>query len=581
MGYFLIGTVWCIVWGVVVNKVIENKGYKENWFWWGFFFGVFALIVAITKQNVPLPNDLTISEQPAKTETTPEKRIDSTKFDKIDINSAIHITECNIRKDNETDGAILIDFFNLSNKTITAVLFSAVGENSFGDLVLVDGEESFEILSQDIYTGPGKHCHIKASLPNQNIRKVQLRVKKVCFSDGEIVLAQPNRWIETRQQAIDPRYADCVRQKNPKGAYHAIIEDNYWQCTCGFVNIGHTCLACGTGKFAASEFTAEKIEETYQRYLTAVEAEKKAKEEKAKELAEQEEKQRKQAEKSRKKVTLTAILSLAIIVFLILLPTVIIPNGKYNDAVKLMNDGKYDIAIQAFESLDGYRDSATQIKECKYLSAIEAQRNKDYEAAYTQFSELKQYADSSTKAVLCAVEAAESEMTQKQYDKAASWYEAAGKLSEANNAKYQYVLANKNNTDTLTFTYLSELKQISYEDASSIYDQLYEIHFEYVINDSKTDFTTQKTRFKFVSSYDGGAVFIHVKITGGYPGQKVYVAVDGSSHDFAYVECNSGWFTLADDMLLIWGAKSTDTTITITVNTTPKIIEECTITVYK
>ena len=285
--------------------------------------------------------------------------------------------------------------------------------------------------------------------------------------------------------------------------------------------------------------------------------------------------------KNRTKVILITILSLAIIIFFILLPTVIIPNGKYNDAIELMNDGKYDTAIQAFESLDGYRDSDTQIKECKYLSAVEDQKAKDYDAAYATFIELEKYSDSSSKAKSCAIEAAEYAMSKKQYDKAVTWYETAEESSEANNAKYQYVLAHKNNTDTTTFAYLSALKRISYKDASSIYDKLYEIHLEYVINDSRTDCTTHKTSFKYVSSYDGGAIFIHVKITGGYPGQEVYVNVDGWHYDSAFVKCNSGWFTLADDMLLIYGADSTDTTITITLNTTPRIVEECTITVYR
>lgn len=43
---------WGCVWGFVTNKVIKNKGYEENWFWWGFFFGIFAVIVAATKPNV-------------------------------------------------------------------------------------------------------------------------------------------------------------------------------------------------------------------------------------------------------------------------------------------------------------------------------------------------------------------------------------------------------------------------------------------------------------------------------------------------------------------------------------------------
>lgn len=39
----------CCVWGWAVNKIVKNRGYDENWFWWGFFFGLIALIVALTK----------------------------------------------------------------------------------------------------------------------------------------------------------------------------------------------------------------------------------------------------------------------------------------------------------------------------------------------------------------------------------------------------------------------------------------------------------------------------------------------------------------------------------------------------
>ncbi len=35
-----------VIWGRVVNRIIENKGYRENWFWWGFFLGIVAVIWA-------------------------------------------------------------------------------------------------------------------------------------------------------------------------------------------------------------------------------------------------------------------------------------------------------------------------------------------------------------------------------------------------------------------------------------------------------------------------------------------------------------------------------------------------------
>lgn len=38
-----------VIFGLLTAKVIRDKGYKENWFWWGFFFGFIALVIAIVK----------------------------------------------------------------------------------------------------------------------------------------------------------------------------------------------------------------------------------------------------------------------------------------------------------------------------------------------------------------------------------------------------------------------------------------------------------------------------------------------------------------------------------------------------
>ena len=49
IGYLIGGIIWGIIWGVATNAIIHNKGYDENWFWWGFFFSFIAVIVAISK----------------------------------------------------------------------------------------------------------------------------------------------------------------------------------------------------------------------------------------------------------------------------------------------------------------------------------------------------------------------------------------------------------------------------------------------------------------------------------------------------------------------------------------------------
>lgn len=79
MGAYIFGSILGIVimsciWGYVVNKMIEYKGIQENWFWWGFFFGIFAALLALAKpwENMKVdsaPNSYDMHKQPIPTST--------------------------------------------------------------------------------------------------------------------------------------------------------------------------------------------------------------------------------------------------------------------------------------------------------------------------------------------------------------------------------------------------------------------------------------------------------------------------------------------------------------------------------
>ncbi len=73
----------------------------------------------------------------------------------------------------------------------------------------------------------------------------------------------------------------------------------------------------------------------------------------------------KAAKKRKRTFAIVTPILVACIAFVIVLTTVIIPNQKYNAAVELYNAGKYEEAIAAFTALDGYKDSAAQIKGIK------------------------------------------------------------------------------------------------------------------------------------------------------------------------------------------------------------------------
>lgn len=68
--------------------------------------------------------------------------------------------------------------------------------------------------------------------------------------------------------------------------------------------------------------------------------------------------------KTKLKVISIVSITCVVIAFVIVLNTVIIPNFKYNNAIALMDAGKYTEALTVFEALDGYKDSVNKIEKC-------------------------------------------------------------------------------------------------------------------------------------------------------------------------------------------------------------------------
>ena len=88
---------------------------------------------------------------------------------------------------------------------------------------------------------------------------------------------------------------------------------------------------------------------------------------------------RKEAEKKAKRnkkivIILTSIVCV-IIVFIIVLNTVIIPNGKYNDALYVMDAGKLDKAYRIFNELGDYKDAADKAGNIRLTKTKEQLKN--------------------------------------------------------------------------------------------------------------------------------------------------------------------------------------------------------------
>jgi len=78
---------------------------------------------------------------------------------------------------------------------------------------------------------------------------------------------------------------------------------------------------------------------------------------------------KKRAVKNRKIGIVVAVVAVVVVAAVMVTTKVIIPNAKYNAAVKLMNAGKYEESVAAFEAMGDYKDAKDRIPEAYYAQA--------------------------------------------------------------------------------------------------------------------------------------------------------------------------------------------------------------------
>ena len=77
------------------------------------------------------------------------------------------------------------------------------------------------------------------------------------------------------------------------------------------------------------------------------------------------------AKRDRTYIITVSVVTVIVVVFAIVLNTVIMPNGKYNDAIALMEQGNYEKACSIFDELGDYKDSPAKAEESRWLKKIE------------------------------------------------------------------------------------------------------------------------------------------------------------------------------------------------------------------
>lgn len=162
------------------------------------------------------------------------------------------------------------------------------------------------------------------------------------------------------------------------------------------------------------------------------------------------------------------------------------PAKEYESALAMMESGKYEEAIEKFQSLGDYEDSVKMIRDC-YISM------------------------------------GDNHLKSKEYNKALEAYRTAQDMNDTNEikdkinaVKYQYVKDHVSKGGDTFESYLAELKEMNYPGINSIYDKYYAWHMKIVANGSEDDYSTNQTTF---SRFD--TVFFHALLSGGEPDETI------------------------------------------------------------
>lgn len=312
-----------------------------------------------------------------------------------------------LHDDAEKQNLLQLKFQSITNNTLVGVEIEYKAY-SIGDELLLEEKFSYLDLNVNLNNEFGEKTAIY--LQSSDARKFSFLIKKVFFSNGEIwesneVLQDINSQCPIKNELGD-LYDQFQREyravsSHEKAEYLPIMGEYSWQCSCGSLNLGNfaVCRCCGIKKenllkildkdYLWKENEKFQIEEQRRREKEEMEnAERRANEKILRE------KKKRKKKKVISAFVISSVVAVAVILLFCGVVNVIIPNVKYSQAKQDFESGNYEAAVEKFEGLKEYKDSAERLVESRYFYACKKYDEKMYMEAQKVFSEIDSYKDS-------------------------------------------------------------------------------------------------------------------------------------------------------------------------------------------
>lgn len=367
-------------------------------------------------------------------------------------------------KDNQTGRVIAqLKLRNISSKTIKAATVSLLPLNTVGKPLGKAVRYEYLELSSTRDTDFGSKSAIP--LPDASTRSFSVAVAEVIFTDNSVWNANDAAWEtlkspEALTSRLDGEMVKQFRIEYGSGAKNFFLEQkDLWYCVCGAVNRREEtiCHSCRKPIYDLRNIDLEALKES-----------------KEQRVAREREQAAKKAAATQKNIKVLATVLVVAAVFFIVASFVndaIKKNNAYNEAALLMEQGKYEEAIQAFSALDGYKDSAEQIQSAKNsiadmerateydraIQLLESGKSENENEAYYLLMELGDYQDAKNLLTHFTYVCIASDNTRYEYDSSGNLvekdYGSSSHLYEYENGHVVWEGQSKGDWSAKTYTY--------------------------------------------------------------------------------------------------------------------------------
>ena len=302
-------------------------------------------------------------------------------------------------KDNQT-GKVLaqLKYRSICSRPIRAIKVLITGYDMAKAVVCQEEHQYLDLeIGRDEYWGSKEAVY----LPDRSVRSYSAAVLAVYYADGGSYVSDSQRWEPLQEQAgLDTKLWDKELAKQyridttPKSVFVPMRQKDLWLCACGEINRdGERCHVCSQeldtliAKLDVDRLREEKTERLRreEEHASAVDAVRDAHAKKAKKIA--------------LIAAPIAVIAAAAIVFSV----VSSKNARaYDDALALLDAGRYNEADVAFTKLGNYKDSAEKAEEAAgkgqentaYTKACKLLEDGSFDEAQALYTELGDYCDS-------------------------------------------------------------------------------------------------------------------------------------------------------------------------------------------